>query len=232
MSSQTNTGRVLLAEDDQDLAGITRDYLEAKGHRVVLCPNAQSVYEILKNQVFDLLILDINLPDEDGFSICREIITQSDLPIIFASARTSEKDKIQALDLGGDDYLAKPYSLQELDSRVKALLRRVYKQEGKMQIYQAGPLWLDPHARRARLNGQDLILSPREFDLLAFFLQNPEVTLTKEEILAKVWGTYAEAELATVAVHVRWLREKIEPDPSHPIYIKTVWGAGYRFENA
>lgn len=231
MERSAVTGRILIVEDEKELGEITKDYLVAQGHSVVHVLTAEEAYRCLSDRAFDLMVLDISLPDEDGFQICRQIRDLSDLPIVFASARTGEGDKIEALDIGGDDYLAKPYSLKELNSRINALLRRSLKQKDAEAEFLFGDLRLVPSSRKAWLGEKTLDLSPKEFDLLAYFMRRPDTTITKEELLSAVWGTYAEAELSTVSVHIRWLREKIEKDPSKPRYICTVWGRGYRFES-
>lgn len=154
----------------------------------------------------------------------------SRVPVIFASARTSEDDKIKGLDMGGDDYLAKPYSLRELLARVNALMRRVYGEEKDMPVYRFGKITVDTGMRTVECDGEPVRLALREFDLLAYLCAHKGQIIAKEELLHEVWGAFSEAETATVAVHIRWLREKLEADPSNPEFIKTVWGIGYQFE--
>ncbi len=218
---------ILIIDDDNELAQITADMLAAYGYQISIVHNGEEAYALLCNHKFHLILLDINLPRESGFEICRELRKVSTVPIIFASARTSEDDRITGLDLGGDDYLPKPYSLKELLSRVNALYRRTYGFSEEEKIYQIGDIVIEPNARKVTKNKESISLSLKEFDLLLYLAQNSNKAMPKEQILREVWGTYSEAELTTVAVHIRWLREKLESDPSRPIYIMTVWGIGY-----
>lgn len=222
--------RILIIEDDNDLAGITSDMLQNYGYEIRRVGDCEAAFDILISEQFHLLLVDINLPDGSGFDICRELRRVSKVPVIFASARTDEDDKIKGLDMGGDDYLAKPYSLRELLARINALMRRTYGAEEDARIYGFGKIKVDTGTRRVERNGEEIRLALREFDLLAYLCAHPNRTLRKEELLHEVWSAFSEAELATVAVHIRWLREKLEENPAEPQYIKTVWGAGYRFE--
>ena len=174
--------------------------------------------------------MDINLPDGSGFDVCRELRRMSRVPVLFASARTSEDDKIKGLDMGGDDYLAKPYSLRELLARVNALIRRAYGAGEDAPVYEFGNIKVDVSMRTAVKDGTEVKLALREFDLLAYLCAHPNQALSKDELLHEVWGAFSEVESATVAVHIRWLREKLEKDPAKPEYIKTVRGIGYQLE--
>lgn len=220
--------RILIIEDDEDLAAITDDMLSDYGFEVTAVTNGEAAYEYLQNHSVHLILLDINLPDEDGFSICKEIRSLSTVPILFASARTSEDDRITSLDIGGDDYLAKPYSLKEMLSHINALLRRTYGFGKEKSVVKTGELSIDLGARKVSVGQKTLSLSLKEFDVLAYLAKHIGEAVKKEELLSEVWGMYNEVELTTVAVHIRWLREKIEEDPSKPQYIQTVWGVGYR----
>lgn len=220
--------RILLVDDDKDLSMVACDMLESYNYAVKLCGSASEAYDILVNEVFDLIILDINLPDETGFEVCKELRLTTQVPIIFASARTSEDDRIVGLDIGADDYIPKPYSLKELLSRINALMRRTYgfnKEEAK--VLAAGDIYLNPTSRVVTLRGKEVSLSLKEYDLLAYLMKNQGVALKKETILTQVWGTYSDVELNSVAVHIRWLRQKLEKDANNPEHIKTVWGVGY-----
>ena len=221
---------ILMIEDDNDLAGITKDMLESYGYEVKIATNCEQAFDILVKEQFHILLMDINLPDGSGFDVCRELRHMSKVPVIFASARTSEDDKIKGLDMGGDDYLAKPYSLRELLARVNALMRRVYGGENDEPVYKFGGITVDTGLRTVERDGTEIRLALREFDLLAFLCAHAGQVISKEELLHEVWGAFSEAETATVAVHIRWLREKLEADPSNPRFIKTVWGIGYQFE--
>ena len=222
--------RILVIEDDGDLAGITKDMLGNYGYEARIASNCGQAFDVLGKEQFHLLLMDINLPDGSGFDVCRELRRISRVPVIFASARTDEDDKIRGLDMGGDDYLAKPYSLRELLARVNALLRRTYGGEKEAPVYEFGGITVDTGMRTVERGGVEVKLALREFDLLAYLCAHAGQIISKEELLHEVWGAFSEAEVATVAVHIRWLREKLEKDPSHPEVIKTVWGVGYQLE--
>lgn len=222
--------RILMIEDDNDLAAITQDMLEHYGYETVLVDNCTQAFDMLTDEKFQLLLMDINLPDGSGFDVCKEFRKVSKVPVIFASARTSEDDKIKGFEIGGDDYLAKPYSLRELLARVNALMRRSYGTEADMPVYEFGTIKVDAGMRTVARGGVEIKLALREFDLLLYLCAHPNQVISKEELLHEVWGAFSEAEIATVAVHIRWLREKLEDDPANPRLIKTVWGVGYQFE--
>ncbi len=227
--------KILMIDDDKDLSMITQDMLEDYGYEVALAGSGEEAFELLKKQKADLIILDINLPDETGFQVCKELRSISNVPIIFCSARTSEDDKVMGLDIGGDDYLPKPYSLRELLSRVNSLIRRVYgfqKENEELVLGQEreNEIRIQTEARSVTRNGKTVNLSLKEFDVLRYLAEHKGNAVKKEELLAAVWGAYSEVELSTLTVHIRWLREKLEKEPSNPDYIKTVWGVGYRLE--
>ena len=220
---------ILIIEDDIDFAEIVRDMLEGYDYQVSIVNTCEAAYEILKTNQFHLILMDINLPDGTGFEVCKELRAVSSVPVIFASARTGEDDKITGLDIGGDDYLAKPYSLKELLARVNALIRRTYGSESEERVYQIHTIRVDAANRTVQKNGAEIKLALKEFDLLAYLCAHPNKAIRKEELLREVWGIFSETEIATVAVHIRWLREKLEDDPSNPALIRTVWGVGYEF---
>lgn len=222
--------RILIIEDDNDLAQITSDMLKNYEFEVQIVGDCEQAFTVLKDVQFQMILMDINLPDGTGFEVCRELRRASKVPVIFASARTSENDKIMGFDMGGDDYLAKPYSLRELLARVNALMRRTYGDTEDQPIYQFGGIKVDIGMRIVERNGEEVKLALREFDLLAYLCAHPGHVIPKEELLHEVWGAFSEAEIATVAVHVRWLREKLEEDPAKPKWIRTVWGIGYQME--
>lgn len=224
------TTDILIVDDDSDLSQITSDILQEYGYQTKCCISAEEAYDFLKANTPLLIILDINLPGEDGYAFCQSLRRESEIPIIFISARSSERDRINGLELGGDDYLTKPYSLQELLSRVKAMLRRTYGFGNQGKVYTFSDVSVDIAARSVKKCGKEVSLSLREFDLLKYMLEHSSEVLKKEEVFAKVWGVYSEVEISSLAVHIRWLREKLEDDPSHPKHILTVWGVGYRFE--
>ncbi len=222
--------KILIIEDDKDLAAVTADMLGSYGYEVKTAAGCEEAFECLTHEQFQLLLMDINLPDGTGFTVCRELRKVSRVPVIFASARTGEDDKIKGLDMGGDDYLAKPYSLRELLARVNALIRRTYGAEEERRVYTFGAVKVDTSLRTVERAGAEVKLALREFDLLAYLCAHPNQALSKEKLLHEVWGAFSEAETATVAVHIRWLREKLEEDPANPRFIRTVWGVGYQLE--
>lgn len=219
---------VLLIDDDLDLAQITADLLETYGYEVKIAGACNQAFQLLTKEMIHLILLDINLPDGSGYEICKELRKNSQIPIIFASARSDEIDKIKGLDMGGDDYLVKPYSLKELLSRVNALMRRVYRENAEAEIYSFSEYEIDLNLRSVSHRGKEVKLSLKEFDVLAYFCTHQNQVVKKEDLLRAVWGVFSEVEIATVAVHIRWLREKLEDDPSHPVLIQTVWGIGYQ----
>lgn len=219
--------KILLVDDDRDLAEIIRDMLKTYGYEVKIVESCEETFEILKKEQFSLMILDINLPDGTGFEVLKELRSVSKVPVIFASARTSEDDKITGLEMGGDDYLAKPYSLKELIARVNALMRRTYGTEKRESIYEFGSVRVDIGMRKVERGGKEVKLALKEFDVLAYLCRHKNQVVKKEELLHEVWGAFSEAEIATVAVHIRWLREKLEDNAAEPKWIKTIWGVGY-----
>ena len=222
--------KILIIDDDEDLSMIISDMLNDYGYEVQLAPDSETAFELLKNNSFHLILLDINLPDAIGFDVCRELRRISSVPVIFASARTSETDRVSGLDIGGDDYISKPFSMKELLSRINALIRRTYGFTDANKTVSFGNITVDTGARTVTKNGNPVNLSLREFDLLAYLCEHPDIALNKEKLLSEVWGTYTEVSPATLAVHIRWLREKLEDDPADPKYIKTVYKTGYILE--
>ncbi len=223
---------ILIVDDDEDLSYIIEDLLETYGYFVVRSKDTESAFSVLAEQTFHLILLDINLPDGTGFEFCQELRKVSTVPIIFASARISEVDRITGFDIGGDDYLPKPYSMKELLSRVNALMRRTYGYQGKEENIAFGDILVNITSRMVQKAGRVLSLSLKEFDLLAYLCQNKNQAIPKEKLMIEVWGAFTMVEPATLTVHIRWLREKIEDDPAHPKYIKTVYKVGYMLEVA
>ena len=221
---------ILIVDDDCDLAMITCDLLEDHGYQVIHTCSIEESYVVLDQNQVKLIILDINLPDGVGFEFCKELRVHSTVPIIFISARTSETDRIKGLDIGGDDYLPKPYSLQELLSRINATMRRTYGFDTGAKKITFGEVIVDEATRTVTRGGIVVPLALKEYDLLRYLIDHKNIILKKETILADVWGIFNMVEVSTVAVHIRWLREKLEENPSKPIFIQNVWGVGYRFE--
>lgn len=224
--------RILIVDDEEELAGIIAEMLCGCGYLAETAANAAQAYEMLTQKSYHLVILDITLPDSTGFEICRELRRVSGVPVIFASARKTEDDRINSFDLGGDDYLEKPYSMKELLSRVNALIRRAYGNETNEQCFTFGDVAVNPASRTVTKAGKPVVLAQREFDLLTFLCRNKNTAIPKEKLITEVWGAFSEVEPSTLTVHIRWLREKLEDDPAAPKFIKTVWKLGYMLEDA
>lgn len=221
---------ILIIDDDEDLSIIISDMLESYGYAVTCAPDSATAFSLLEKNCYHLLLLDINLPDASGFELCQSLRQRTTVPIIFASARTSETDRVTGFDIGGDDYLPKPYSMKELLSRINALMRRAYhfgEQERKVTF---GNVTVFIDARSVKKCGETISLSLREFDLLAYLCDHKNTAVSKEKLLSEVWGAFSMVEPSTLAVHIRWLREKLEDDPAKPVYIKTVYKVGYMLE--
>lgn len=220
----------MIIDDDEDLSFIISDMLESYGYSVDCAADGDAAFELLSGNTYHLILLDINLPGTTGFELCKELRETSTVPVIFASARTNEGDRIQGFEIGGDDYLPKPYSMKELLARVNALIRRTYGFGDKEKKVSFGDVTVDTGARSVTKNGVPVSLSLREFDLLACLCLNANTAMSKEKLLSSVWGVFSTVEPSTLAVHIRWLREKLERDPAAPEYIKTVYKVGYMLE--
>ena len=226
--------KILLIEDDERISEIERDYLEANDFEVEIAADGKSGLEKSLQENFALIILDIMLPGVDGFKICREIRKIKETPLLMVSAKREDADKIRALGLGADDYVTKPFSPGELVARAKAHISRYERLTGedKKKSLHFGDLEIQPEARRVFSGGKEVTLKNREFELLMFLAKNPNIVFSKDRLFDRIWGLDAAGDTATVTVHINRIREKIEPDPSNPRYIETVWGAGYRFKGA
>lgn len=225
--AKKNKRSILIVDDDLDLSEIISDMYQEYGYSTKIVTSAEEVFNLLKYKNFHMILLDINLGKVDGFEVCKEIRKISEVPLIFASARTSEDDTLRGLDLGGDDYLGKPYSLKELLSRTNSLMRRAYgtKEASNEIIFGIGSIneiRIDEVSRTVKRNQNILTLSLKEFDILCYLAKRKNQVVTKEELLSTVWGIFFEGEEQTLQVHIRWIREKIEQDPSNPQYIKTI----------
>ena len=222
--------QILIIDDDADLTFVITDMFESYGYSVTAAQTAEEAFSVLSERSFGLILLDINLPDSTGFELCRELRRVSTVPVIFASARTSESDRITGFDIGGDDYLPKPYSMKELLSRVNALMRRTYGFTDDERIVGFGDVSVNLTSRSVTKAGRELSLSLKEFDLLACLCDHIGQAVPKDRLLSEVWGAFSEVEPSTLAVHIRWLREKLEDDPAKPVHIKTVFKVGYILE--
>ncbi len=233
---------ILIVEDDRDLARVTARFLESSGLAVQVVGSAEDAYDALGRSAFDCLVVDVNLPGDDGFALCRNLRGRSGVPVLFASARVEPDARVRALEEGGDVYLPKPFGLRELLAQVQALIRRSEGMTGgaagapgglgagAAAPAPLGPFQLDEAAGRILKRGEEVALSPREYQLAAFLMRHAGEAVSRDALLAEVWGAFAEVEAQTVAVHMSWLRAKLEDDPAHPTHFKTVRGQGYRFD--
>ncbi len=222
--------KILIVDDDDDLSQIISDVLEFNGYAVTIASSGEKAVEMLSSNCYHVILLDINLPDTNGFELCRQLRENSDVPVIFASARKSEIDRIRGFDIGGDDYLPKPYSMQELLSRIKALIRRTYGFSVPERLFRFGNVAVDLRAKSVARNGKPVTLSPKEFELLSYLCTHKNTAIQKSTLISEIWGAFSTVEPSTLAVHIRWLREKLEDDPASPVYIKTVFRVGYILE--
>jgi len=224
--------QILVVEDEPSVGEVVQLYLRRAGYTVTLVKEGQKALELLEGPLPSLVILDLMLPGVDGWEITRRLRGRSDVPIIMLTARREEIDRIAGLELGADDYVVKPFSPQELVSRVRAVLRRSHPpvEENHEQSLDFGELSINPQTRWVTVQGAEKNLTAKEFDLLYLLAQHPHQVFTRDQLLERVWGDAAYFDPGTVTVHIRRLREKIEPDPAAPRYLQTVWGVGYRFE--
>ena len=223
--------KILLVEDDIILCETLSYNLKLEGYQLLIANDGLAGLDLARNGEPDLIILDLMLPGLDGLSICRFIRRDNDVPIMLLTARQDEADRILGFEVGADDYVVKPFSLGELFARLRVMIRRRHREPHVVQheVLRFGCLRVDMSSRRAFHAEQELILTQKEFDLLVCLMRNGDIVLTRERLLQAVWGDAYTGDVRTVDVHIRWLREKLETDPSHPKYIQTVRGVGYRF---
>ncbi|MDE5932778.1 MAG: response regulator transcription factor [Lachnospiraceae bacterium] len=226
--------RILIIEDEEAIADLEKDYLELSDFEVEIENTGDAGLKRAMSEDFDLVILDLMLPGMDGFEVCRNIREEKNIPIIMVSAKKDDIDKIRGLGLGADDYMTKPFSPSELVARVKAHMSRYDRLVGSNQkandIIEIRGLKIDKTARRVYLDGEEKIFTTKEFDLLTFLAENPNHVYTKEELFREIWDMDSIGDIATVTVHIKKIREKIEFDTTKPQYIETIWGVGYRFK--
>ncbi|MBY6051732.1 response regulator transcription factor [Cytobacillus firmus] len=226
--------RILIIEDEPSIAELERDYLELNHYEADIAATGQEGLEHLKTNAYRLVLLDLMLPDMDGYEVCRKIREVSEIPIIMVTAKNEDIDMIRGLGRGADDYIAKPFNPNQLIARVKAHIARYDRLTssgpGKDEDIRIGDLLIQPGTRKVFAGNQEKILTAKEFDLLLFMASSPNQVFSKEHLLEQVWGFDFYGDVTTVTVHIRRLREKIEKDPSEPDYIETVWGVGYRFK--
>ena len=226
--------KILIVEDEISIAELERDYLELSGFEVEIETTGESGLEKALHEEFDLIILDLMLPGLDGFEVCKRVREEKNIPVIMVSAKKDDIDKIRGLGLGADDYMTKPFSPSELVARVKAHMARYQRLVGsnvqKNDIVEIRGIKIDKTARRVWVNGEEKTFTTKEFDLLTFLAENPNHVFTKDELFREIWDMVSIGDIATVTVHIKKIREKIEYDTSKPQYIETIWGVGYRFK--
>ena len=226
--------KILIVEDEAAIADLERDYLELSGFEVEVENDGMTGLARALAEEFDLFILDLMLPGIDGFEICKQIREKKNTPILMVSAKKDDIDKIRGLGLGADDYVTKPFSPSELVARVKAHMARYNRLIGsnvvENDIIEIRGIKIDKTARRVWVNGEEKQFTTKEFDLLTFLAENPNHVYTKEELFREIWDMESIGDIATVTVHIKKIREKVEMDTSKPQYIETIWGVGYRFK--
>jgi DNA-binding response OmpR family regulator len=224
---------ILVVEDEPSIAEVVRLYLERADYQVLPAADGAAALALLEQGFPDLIVLDLMLPEMDGMAVARWVRERSDIPIIMLTARRDEADRIRGLEMGADDYVVKPFSPQELVSLVRAVLRRAGRDQDPSageRLLTFGGLIIDSTARTVTATGREVSLTLKEFDLLYWLARHPRQVFTRDQLLDRIWGGREFIDPGTVTVHVRRLREKIEPDPSHPCHLQTVWGMGYKFE--
>lgn len=226
--------KILIVEDEEAIADLEKDYLELSDFEVTIENTGDKGLETALAGKFDLVILDLMLPGVDGFEVCKRIREEKNIPIIMVSAKKDDIDKIRGLGLGADDYMTKPFSPSELVARVKAHMARYDRLVGSNQkvndIIEIRGLKIDKTARRVYVDGEERVFTTKEFDLLTFLAENPNHVYSKEELFREIWDMDSIGDIATVTVHIKKIREKIEYDTAKPQYIETIWGIGYRFK--
>jgi len=226
--------KILIIEDEEAIADLERDYLELSGFEVEVEYRGDTGLKRSLEEQFDLIILDLMLPEIDGFEICQRIREEKNIPIMMVSAKKEDIDKIRGLGLGADDYITKPFSPSELVARVKAHLERYNRLVGsgtpKNEIIEIRGLKIDKTARRVWVNGEEKTFTTKEYDLLTFLAENPNRVFKKDELFREIWDMESVGDIATVTVHIKKIREKIEFNSAKPQYIETIWGIGYRFK--
>lgn len=225
--------RILIVEDDKQIAEFEKDYLEASQYAVDVCGTGSDGLQMAKQHAYDLILLDIMMPHMDGFEVCRQLVREQNIPILFVSAKNNNLDKLKGLGIGAADYIVKPFEPSELVARVNMHIRRYElltkgKSADADQIV-SGDLRIEKKARRVFIHEKEIALAHKEFDLLLFMAENADTVFNKVKLLDAVWGADAYVDDSTVAVHINRIREKIEDNPAKPRYIETLWGAGYRF---
>ncbi len=225
--------QILVIEDEPSIAEVVSLYLRRAGYSTLIAADGRTALSLLERQMPELVILDLMIPEVDGFAITRWLRDRSDVPIIMVTSRREEANRIAGLEMGADDYVVKPFSPQELVSRVRAVLRRADKSRTENNAERPltfGDLAIDPGTRLVLRGEQEIVLTAKEFEMLHYLARHPRQVFSRDQLLERIWGGSAYIDPGTVTVHVRRLREKIEADPSTPLHVLTVWGVGYKFE--
>ena len=226
--------RILIIEDEEAIADLEKDYLELSGFEVKICNTGDEGLQTALREEFDLIVLDLMLPGLDGFEVCKKVREEKKIPINMVSAKKEDIDKIRGLGMGADDYMTKPFSPSELVARVKAHLARYDRLVGSSNknndVIEIRGIRIDKTARRVIVDGEEKAFTGKEFDLLTFLAEHPNHVYTKEELFREIWDMDSIGDIATVTVHIKKIREKIEFDSAKPQYIETIWGVGYRFK--
>lgn len=226
--------RILIIEDEEAIVDLEKDYLELSGFEVKICNTGDEGLQTALREEFDLIVLDLMLPGLDGFEVCKKVREEKNIPIIMVSAKKEDIDKIRGLGMGADDYMTKPFSPSELVARVKAHLARYDRLVGSSNknndVIEIRGIRIDKTARRVIVDGEEKAFTGKEFDLLTFLAEHPNHVYTKEELFREIWDMDSIGDIATVTVHIKKIREKIEFDSAKPQYIETIWGVGYRFK--
>ncbi|BEP27815.1 response regulator transcription factor [Helicovermis profundi] len=226
-----NKTQILIIEDDVNIARLEIDYLEIEGMNITHEVDGMKGLELAKQKSFDLIIIDLMLPSVDGFEILKEIREKFDIPMIMISARSEDIDKIRALGLGADDYITKPFSPSEMVARVKSHLKRYKRLSDKQHVLDEiaiANMLIHTKSHRVYVDNKEITLTTKEFELLLFMATNIDIIFSRNQLFEKIWGMDNYGDIGTVAVHIQKLRKKIEKDPTNPVFIETVWGAGYR----
>lgn len=226
--------KILIIEDERSIAELQADYLELAGFKATIAVSGKEGLEYALKETYDLILLDLMLPEINGFEICEQLRAKLDIPILMVTARKEDIDKIKGFDRGADDYIVKPFNPNELVARVKAHIaryQRLTKKDDESNIIESRDLLINTQSRQVFLNEKELVMTAKEYDLLLFLMTHPNQVFTKEHLFEKIWGWDAMGDTTTVTVHIRKIREKIEKNPSQPLFIETVWGVGYRFHN-
>ena len=226
--------RILIIEDDLDIAELERDYLQLNGYRAEIVQDGMLGLKKAASSVYDAVVVDLMLPNKDGFEIIKEIRKNQEIPVIVVSAKVDDIDKIRGLDVGADDYLTKPFSPAELVARIKAHLKRYERLKGPalcLEVIQHKGLEINTASHKVFVYGKEVQLTTKEYELLLFLASNPNIVFSKEHLFDTIWDNENFGEVATVAVHIQKIRKKIEKDSTNPEFIETLWGTGYRFNS-